>query len=465
MNQLDTLCSKCDFVLNIPYQLICGHRICKNCRSNDTYEVCNICKSNTLHDTICLDIGFANDIAKVKVNCFSCDWHNNYELYSDHIASHKMVICRGCSISMSINTFLEHISTNKICVVSYKNNTTSNRCLKRNADGFSNNDIISKIAKSSDFTAITTDTIVDNKEQHSNDILSLAIEYKKLKLDTVNIRKSIDNNCNIFNSLSALSIKIEKQLAEMTSNINETKYTTYDGINILKIDDFTERILKLTNKADSFIKGSTFYTSTYGYKLETRLHVKTNKTLQSYLYAVVVLKKGDYDDLLTFPFKFNIQISILNQHDSFNSNNIDYLFNICNDNIQFIKPTKEESIQFKTGELCTINKITLPSSQHMKNDTIYIRTSVLFSNYRDKSIITPNIAIPSYYKYFNHSMSLNNSIIIPQYNTGRYVMQQNTISGPVIQLRNADNVDEIDTSTNNNRNVIHKVIPEKISEL
>ena len=98
---------------------------------------------------------------------------------------------------------------------------------------------------------------------------------------------------------------------ELIANIEKA---SFDGQFIWKIDHFTEKMQQAKTGQQTSYYSSPFYTSRDGYKLCLRVYPNGDGTgRNTHLSVFLVVMKGEYDALLTWPFLRKVTISLLDQ--------------------------------------------------------------------------------------------------------------------------------------------------------
>ena len=90
--------------------------------------------------------------------------------------------------------------------------------------------------------------------------------------------------------------------------------TTYDGHFIWKIYPLSECVNQSTTEPNASISSVPFYSSHCGYKVCLKLFLQGHGLAYgNHLSLAVMLMKGEYDSVLSWPFPFKTELSLLNQ--------------------------------------------------------------------------------------------------------------------------------------------------------
>ena len=90
--------------------------------------------------------------------------------------------------------------------------------------------------------------------------------------------------------------------------------TTYNGILLWKIDDFSRRRSEAVEGATPSLLSTPFYTSRHGYKMCARVYLNGDSQWKgTHLSVFFVIMRGPVDALLTWPFKQKVMLTLINQ--------------------------------------------------------------------------------------------------------------------------------------------------------
>lgn len=108
----DYRCAICLDIMNDPFQLNCGHRLCNPCiKRIDTCPLCNITISNKFHD-----IGFQRRLNNINIKCPNCFDLLPFMALHKHIES-----CEGIEFEEMCKYGCEDILKNKSALVAHYN--------------------------------------------------------------------------------------------------------------------------------------------------------------------------------------------------------------------------------------------------------------------------------------------------------------------------------------------------------
>uniref|UniRef100_A0A4W5L7B9 TNF receptor-associated factor n=1 Tax=Hucho hucho TaxID=62062 RepID=A0A4W5L7B9_9TELE len=150
-------------------------------------------------------------------------------------------------------------------------------------------------------------------------VLNREVERFATTMEASNRQHRLDQD-----KIEALSIKVRQlertlglkdlTVAEMEGRLREISATTFDGVFIWRISDFTKkRQDAIAGRAPAMFSPA-FYTSKYGYKMCLRIYLNGDGTGRgSHLSLFFVVMRGLSDALLKWPFNQKVTLMLLDQ--------------------------------------------------------------------------------------------------------------------------------------------------------
>lgn len=84
---------------------------------------------------------------------------------------------------------------------------------------------------------------------------------------------------------------------------------------IWKVTDFWEKVSRAKNGREVQIESDSFYLGLHGYKMKLRMFPNGIKNgVNAYISLFVVLMKGQYDSILSWPFRYKVKLTITDQN-------------------------------------------------------------------------------------------------------------------------------------------------------
>uniref|UniRef100_A0A8C5QNV2 TNF receptor-associated factor n=1 Tax=Leptobrachium leishanense TaxID=445787 RepID=A0A8C5QNV2_9ANUR len=162
-------------------------------------------------------------------------------------------------------------------------------------------------------------------------------------------------------------------LVEMETRIQEIDLSTYDGIFIWKISDFSKKRQDAILGRCPAMFSPPFYTNKYGYKMCLRVYLNGDGTGRgTHISLFFVVMKGPNDALLRWPFNQKVTLMLLDQ------NNREHMIDAFRPDItssSFQRPVSEMNIASGCPLFCPLSKLEGKNS-YIREDNIFIKAIV-----------------------------------------------------------------------------------------
>ena len=115
--------------------------------------------------------------------------------------------------------------------------------------------------------------------------------------------------------LESVIAMLKVRVAELELQLQASLATTHNGVFLWRIPNVAQRRLEAKAKRICSIYSPPFYTSRSGYKLCIRAYLNGDGVgHESHLSLFIVVMKGEYDALLTWPFKQKVSLILLDHN-------------------------------------------------------------------------------------------------------------------------------------------------------
>jgi hypothetical protein len=207
----------------------------------------------------------------------------------------------------------------------------------------------------------------------------------RIKIEMSQIQINFDQNVLRIEELKKQDNENEKHVKELVEKLNNTQIE-FDNIkktseenDFLVLDNNSTTTLHFNySNASSFsINSSKFKTSEYGYTFMLRV-CSTNESEQEYLSLFLSLFNGEYNNLIPFPFSYDIHFILWDQSNQ--QKHITYVLKPDLNSSAFTRPINEKNEEYGIIKFCSLQYLTDPQSIYVKDDVFFIRVFIDFLN-------------------------------------------------------------------------------------
>ena len=180
-------------------------------------------------------------------------------------------------------------------------------------------------------------------------------------------------------ALKSLTKNIESTVTELQEGhkelallIQTLQATSYNGTFVWKIPDIKRRRGEAVSGKTVSLYSAPFYTNRHGYKMCLRLYLDGDGGGKgTHLSFFLTLMKGEYDALLSWPFRQTITLVLLDQD---RQKNIVQSFRPDMDSSSFQRPVNEMSVASGCPTFAPLS--VLDNSSYVKDDTMFFQCRV-----------------------------------------------------------------------------------------
>uniref|UniRef100_A0A8B9WUD3 TNF receptor associated factor 2 n=1 Tax=Bos mutus grunniens TaxID=30521 RepID=A0A8B9WUD3_BOSMU len=162
-------------------------------------------------------------------------------------------------------------------------------------------------------------------------------------------------------------------MADLEQKVLEMEASTFDGVFIWKISDFSRKRQEAVAGRTPAIFSPAFYTSRYGYKMCLRAYLNGDGTGRgTHLSLFFVLMRGPHDALLRWPFNQKVTLMLLDQ------NNREHVIDAFRPDVtssSFQRPVGDMNIASGCPLFCPVSKMEAKNS-YVRDDAIFIKAIV-----------------------------------------------------------------------------------------
>ena len=190
----------------------------------------------------------------------------------------------------------------------------------------------------------------------------------QLKSANDEIRKLQRRSEYLEHTLSARNFAI----SELEEYVNQEQFSSFDGMLIWKITDFTRRRNEAITGQNASTYSPCFYTSRHGYKMCARIYLNGDgKGKGTHISVFFVIMRGQYDALLRWPFRQKITFMLMDQ------DNVEHVidsFKPDPSSSSFQRPRRETNIASGCPTFCSLSDLN--NHAYVKDDTMFIKVIV-----------------------------------------------------------------------------------------
>lgn len=170
-----------------------------------------------------------------------------------------------------------------------------------------------------------------------------------------------------------LAVK-EITLAEQDLRLQSLESASYDGVLVWKITEFSQKKAEAMRGQSISIYSPAFYTGRRGYKMCARVYPNGDGMGKgSHLSLFFVLMKGNFDAILSWPFKQRVTFCLINQQ---GGDHIMDSFRPDQTSSSFKRPTSDMNIASGCPLFVRLDDLTNPKNGYMKDDTMFIKVII-----------------------------------------------------------------------------------------
>ena len=196
-------------------------------------------------------------------------------------------------------------------------------------------------------------------------------------MDRQGIVKQVEYNAAMEARMEKLERVVEEQAARLKYYKQCVESRFCNGTYMWKIKDFFKLRGEATQGRITALHSTGFYCSVYGYKICIRVNLNgVESGFATHVSLFIHFMKGEYDDVLEWPFRGRITLAILDQNeDSASRVDISETLEANPELAAFHRPTTSRNHKgFGYIEFATISQIE--NGTYVKNDTLFVRACI-----------------------------------------------------------------------------------------
>ncbi|CAF1304360.1 unnamed protein product [Adineta steineri] len=205
-------------------------------------------------------------------------------------------------------------------------------------------------------------------------------EITKVNDDIQHINNQLISYHGSFQRLSEeyLKIRTNSQEINIKQKLEDFRDATSNGSLVWKVENFTQKLNDARSGRQISIESPLFYSSPTGYKMCARLHMYGDADAHgTHMSTFLVLLKGEYDAILTWPFNFRVTFCLFDQTGQ--GYHIVDSFDPDTTSLSVQRPNLNMNIASGIPKFCPLAVIEQSQNYYVRDDTMFIKIKVNFN--------------------------------------------------------------------------------------
>ena len=178
----------------------------------------------------------------------------------------------------------------------------------------------------------------------------------------------------IITSLQQTILQQQVEMNKMRNIIDDLQKTSYDGILLWKITDFSIKQIDAQTGRVKSIYSPFFFTSPRGYKIRARVYPNGDGVaLNNHLSLFLSICHGDNDAVLPWPFRQKVTFQLIDQD---NREHVIDSFRPDVNSSSFKRPTSESNVATGFPMFVPFHLLEARRHSYIKDDTMFIKITV-----------------------------------------------------------------------------------------
>ncbi|XP_005987434.1 TNF receptor-associated factor 1 [Latimeria chalumnae] len=222
-------------------------------------------------------------------------------------------------------------------------------------------------------------TMLDNKVRVFENIVSvLNREVEKSNITVAAFERQSRLDQDTIASLEQKIADLQRSFALKETAVNRLhlhflslEQATYDGIFLWKITDLNRKHQDAVTGRNASLLSPAFYTARYGYKVCMRIYLNGDGAGKgTHISLFFVIMKGNYDVLLSWPFRHKVTFMLLDQN---NREHVIDAFRPDLTSVSFQRPVNDMNVASGCPLFLHLSKLQSPKHAYMKDDALFIK--------------------------------------------------------------------------------------------
>lgn len=250
-----------------------------------------------------------------------------------------------------------------------------------NEEGFA------EINNSVDTLVESVSCLYDDNVQLFTTTSQLQKQIVELKKDKDIMKEMMESMMQMFHAVQLNNHMLQNEMDTIKETMNNgSHHTSTDGTYLWKISDIANKIAAANSEQQTSIYSPPFYTSPTGYKMCMRLYLAGDgQARRTHISLFLVLLRGDFDAMLTWPFTNKISFCLYDQTAA--QRHVLDSFRPDPKSNSFQRPRSSMNIASGIPKFFPLSVIQQDNNSYVRDDSMFIRCIIDFSS-------TPKAVLP-----------------------------------------------------------------------
>ncbi|XP_012672097.2 TNF receptor-associated factor 1 [Clupea harengus] len=225
------------------------------------------------------------------------------------------------------------------------------------------------------------DALQERVQVFENIIFVLNREVEKVQQSMAAMERDGQSTQDIRRVLEAKIAEQQQRLAmkeglvsALQQRVSALQEVSYDGTFLWRVPDINLKLQEAASGQRSSLYSPAFYTSRYGFKVCLRLYLNGDGVGKgTHISLFFVIMRGEYDALLTWPFRHKVTFFLLDQNQR---ENVLDVFRPDLTSASFQRPVSDMNVASGCPRFCQLGKLSSPKHAYCKGNTLFIKCLV-----------------------------------------------------------------------------------------